>query len=233
MRLSRSLEDICDSCVRIDTLLFDDSLDPQTRESLLKEKEMHLDAARGQRKMMSDFVEKFVKNIDPYQILPDSIIPEDLQENSAKAKDGLIDESTSVLIQADDFGGSLALPHYGFNRPSSDYFNSKLILHNFVIANISKGVNYVTFYDERGQDKGADCLCNLRLRYHINQIPTKASVSISILDNCVGQNKSNVTMIFNAFLSLVFYERVVLLYLIPGQSHMIADRVVAWNRGEI
>ena len=41
------------------------------------------------------------------------------------------------------------------------------------------------------------------------------------------------TIIFNVFLSLVFYERVVLLYLIPGHSHMIADQVVARNRGEI
>ena len=40
-------------------------------------------------------------------------------------------------------------------------------------------------------------------------------------------------MIFNVLLSLVFYECVVLLYLIPGHSHMIADRVVAWNRGGI
>lgn len=151
----------------------------------------------------------------------------------------LNDVGPTVLIQAEDFGGSLALPHYGFSRPSADYFNSNLLLQNFVIANINDQKNYVLFYDERGQDKGADSLCSLRIMYHLMQWIHysiklhRPDCSLSILDNCVGQNKSNVVMKFNAMLSLLFYKKVVLLFLIPGHSHMIADRVIAWCRAAI
>jgi hypothetical protein len=37
-------------------------------------------------------------------------------------------------------------------------------------------------------------------------------------------------MMFCAMLSLLFYKKVVCLYLIPGHSHMIADRVLAWMK---
>jgi hypothetical protein len=37
----------------------------------------------------------------------------------------------------------------------------------------------------------------------------------------------NSTMRFTVLLCLLFYDKVVLLFLIPGHSHMIADRVVA------
>lgn len=73
----------------------------------------------------------------------------------------------------------------------------------------------------------------MRLNYHLKKRQDNPKVSISILDNCVGQNKSNIVFKFFCFLSLCFYEKVVLLYLIPGHSHMIADRVVAWSKGQI
>ena len=72
--------------------------------------------------------------------------------------------SELVQLQAEDYGGGIALPHYGYRRPSVDYFNSNLMTYNFVIADITTGQNNVFFYDERGQGKGADALCSLRLR---------------------------------------------------------------------
>ncbi|EEY61847.1 uncharacterized protein PITG_13797 [Phytophthora infestans T30-4] len=46
-----------------------------------------------------------------------------------------------------------------------------------------------------------------------------------------GQNKSKVVMKFFAMLSVVFpYKKVVLCFLLPGHSHIIADRVIAWCR---
>mmetsp|Transcript_11603 Transcript_11603/g.25837 ORF Transcript_11603/g.25837 Transcript_11603/m.25837 type:complete len:367 (-) Transcript_11603:86-1186(-) len=143
-----------------------------------------------------------------------------------------------VQVQAEDFGGGLALPHFGYGRPSSDYYNSNLIIQNFVIANVNDNANYVWLYDERGQGKGADCLCSLRMRYHLQQWERYAEeerpkISLSILDNCVGQNKSNTVMKFNALLSILFYVKVALLFLVPGHSHMLPDRVVAWMKGSI
>jgi hypothetical protein len=49
-----------------------------------------------------------------------------------------------------------------------------------------------------------------------------------ILENCVGQNKSQLVMQVFLLLSILFYLKVVLVYLIPGHSHNIIDRVIAW-----
>jgi hypothetical protein len=54
-----------------------------------------------------------------------------------------------------------------------------------------------------------------------------------ILDNCVGQNKSKVVFMFYAQLSLLFYDKVALLFLILGHSHNQADHVVAWCRNKM
>ena len=35
---------------------------------------------------------------------------------------------TKVSVQIEDYGGGIAVPHYGVRRPSSDYYNSNLIL---------------------------------------------------------------------------------------------------------
>ncbi|EEY62650.1 uncharacterized protein PITG_14428 [Phytophthora infestans T30-4] len=90
-------------------------------------------------------------------------------------------------------------------------FTSNLILQNFVVADISNGVNNVYFYDERAQGKDANALCSLRLNYHLSIISrakhnevAPPEVSFSILDNCVGQNKSKAVLMFFSFLSVIF-----------------------------
>ncbi|ETK71030.1 hypothetical protein L915_21651, partial [Phytophthora nicotianae] len=67
-----------------------------------------------------------------------------------------------VQIQAEGYGGSLSMPHYGHTRPSVDYFNSNVIIQNFVEADITKR-NNVFVYEERAQRKDAHALCSLRL----------------------------------------------------------------------
>ena len=152
----------------------------------------------------------------------------DLSQDDRKA------ELSTIQIQAEDYGGGIALPHYGFKRPSADYFNSNLMGYNFVVADVTSGKNHVFFYDERHQGKGADALCSLRLRYHLNKTRecrargVRQKISMSLLDNCVGQNKSQLVMKFFCMLSLIFYDRVALLFFLPGHSHMIPDRVVAY-----
>ena len=101
-----------------------------------------------------------------------------------------------VSLQAEDYGGSIALPHFGFRRPSSDYFNSNLMCYNFVLADITGKVNNVYLYDERDQGKGAAALCSRRLRYHLGKLVQYEDAGViphlnmTFLDNCVGQNKS-------------------------------------------
>ena len=52
-------------------------------------------------------------------------------------------------------------------------------------------------------------------------------VACAGLDNCVGQNKSQCTLMFDALLSLLLYERVANFYLLPGHSHMRPDQVTS------
>ena len=77
--------------------------------------------------------------------------------------------------------------------------------------------------------KGADAVCSLRLHYHIRKWKSEnpPTTSISILDSCVGQNKSQTVMQFFSFLSDCFYDKVVLLFLKSGHSHMFPDRATA------
>lgn len=89
-----------------------------------------------------------VKKMDPYQILPVEILLDCLDSrkyNLERIEVLNCDLNTipmlTILIQVEDFGGSLALPHYGFNRLSADYFNNNLILHQFVIANIDDNID--------------------------------------------------------------------------------------------
>ena len=113
------------------------------------------------------------------------------------------------------------------------------MLHNFVIADITGEKNNVHFYDERSQGKGADALCSLRLRYHLEKMRVfqkngiQPQLSMSLLDNCVGQNKSQVVIQFMCLLSVLFYKAVAVLYFLPGHSHMLPDSVVGYCKRAI
>ena len=253
LRLARSKEDLCDACFRLDCLINDSTISADRRQELELEKSTHLTDAITQRRAMRAFNETFTSNMDPHfslslDILPDEIddeMKENDYDNISSLQSGALDydpvteieshNSPIVTLQAEDYGGNLSLPHYGYKRPSADYFNSNLLLYNFVQSDLVSGLNKFTFYDERAQGKGGDALCNMRLDYHLMKAKseTKPTISISILDNCVGQNKNNTVMKFHAFLSLCLYERVVLLYLLPGHSHMHADRAIAWMKDSI
>jgi hypothetical protein len=106
------------------------------------------------------------------------------------------------------------------------------MMQNFIISDITANRNNVLIYDKRGQGKGADALCSLCLLFHLQLRQERADRSpkmlMLIFDNYVGQNKSKVVFMFYALLSLLFYDKVALLFLIPGHSHNQADRVVAW-----
>jgi hypothetical protein len=111
------------------------------------------------------------------------------------------------------------------------------MMQNFIISDITANCNNVLIYDERGQGKGVDTLCSLRLLFHLRLRQERTDRSpkmlLLILDNCVGQNKSKVVFMFYALLSLLFYDKVVFLFLIPGHSHNQADRVVTWCRNKM
>ncbi|ETI39976.1 hypothetical protein L917_02908 [Phytophthora nicotianae] len=115
---------------------------------------------------MSDFIKQCVAATAPQQSVPDEVIA-DHGEIPLTLEPVLQRCIPTMQIQIEDFGGSFPLPVYGLKRPSADYFNSYLLMHNIVIADVTNGINYVLVYDERAQGKGADALCSLRLMYHI------------------------------------------------------------------
>ncbi|CAM6012971.1 unnamed protein product [Sphagnum balticum] len=93
------------------------------------------------------------------------------------------------------------MPHYKHSQPSANYFNSNLMVLNFVDANLTSNSTNVLFYDERAQGKDADALCSLRFMYHSNKFKTMLErkqatpkILVVILNNCVGQNKSQLVM---------------------------------------
>ena len=53
-----------------------------------------------------------------------------------------------IIVQGEDAGG-IGLPHYGYTRPSTDYYNSNLILHNLVVSDVMTGINNSTVFPLR------------------------------------------------------------------------------------
>ncbi|EGZ13896.1 hypothetical protein PHYSODRAFT_373006, partial [Phytophthora sojae] len=141
-------------------------------------KSTHIEEAIAQRRFVSKFVKEFSALHAPEQDLPETIIPDIFDCDDDRSNDDKV---------------GISMPHYGHSRPSADYFNSPLIIQNFVVADITNNINHVYFYDERAQGKNADTLCSLRLLYHLSTLQKNArngvpppEVSFSILNNCVG-----------------------------------------------
>ena len=195
--------------MRLDIQLQREDLDEDERKHLLLEKRTHLDAAIEQRRFVSMFVKKFVKQHSPTQPIPDKVIPDHYDDDRGEAVPNSEDASPTIQVQIEEFGRSFAMPHYGHSRPSADYLHSNIMVSNFVVADITSDCGDVIFYDERAQWKDVDALCSLRFMYHVNKfkafrqrVQTPPKILVVLLDNCVGQNKSQVVMQFFALLSI-------------------------------
>jgi hypothetical protein len=141
---------------------------------------------------------------------------------------------TIIQLQCEDYAGNFALPSMKKIQVGKDYYASKLCIYLFIIADMSRNRNFVYAYDERGMGKDANALCSLRLCHHMRFQNKSASALIQVMDNLVGQNKSQVVFMFFALLSLtLFPDGVTLFFLLPGHSHMAPDRVVSWLRKSI
>ncbi len=101
-----------------------------------------MDAAIGQRRTVSIFMKKFIRHHAPDQPILLTIIPNHYDNKHCDDDGGDSNMTLSIvvpqiLIQIEDFGGSFTMPHYGHLRPSADYFNSNLMVSNFVVANLT------------------------------------------------------------------------------------------------
>ena len=118
-------------------------------------------------------------------------------------------EGAQVWLQCHDYAGNFTMPSYGHKRPSKDYFLMNLNTFNFVIADQSRNMNFLYNYDERGMGKDGNALCSLRFLFYVKStqdlnkegIKVKPKILFITLDNCVGQNKSQVHFLFLALFS--------------------------------
>jgi hypothetical protein len=154
---------------------------------------------------MSTFFKEFVKQHALDKLVPCTIIPNSYNNDCAHDVGDIDMTSTTTVptiqIQIKDFGGSFPMPHYGHSQPSAYYFNSNLMVSNFVVVDhISDNVDML-FYDEQVQGKDVDALCSLRFTYHSNKLKMMfehkqgtPKILVVIFDNYVGQNKSELVM---------------------------------------
>lgn len=104
----------------------------------------------------------------------------------------------TILIHCEDFGQGIPMPWYKFDLPWLDYFTLSSMLQDFMIAD---RISNVYLYDEHLMGKDEDALCNLRMMNHLDLLlrhtfESMSKVLIVIMDNCVGQNKSQLSWRF-------------------------------------
>jgi hypothetical protein len=168
---------------------------------------MHRGLARELRIGMRSAIQSFAKNMIGDEIHENDLqnlthavnrttifVDEPLDPTPPKAIENCGDR---VWLQCQDFAGNFPLPFFGDRRPSLDYYVSNLNTYNFVISDLSRNLNFVYNYDERGMGKDKDAMCSLRMKHILDSIANvplnkRPEILFLILDNCVGQNKSQV-----------------------------------------
>ena len=158
------------------------------------------------------------------------------------------------IYLCEDFAGNGAVPHFGAVQPNKEYYLSKIAVLTFIVYNPSISAFNLYCYDQRNASKDANSMCSLRFRHHLtcylnnrlmnrtkdHQASPQSIVAGSadkilflVMDNCVGQNKSQCVFKFYVLLSLLFFERVCLHFLISGHSHMQCDTCWSWCKSSL
>ena len=151
----------------------------------------------------------------------------DLENNEAVMSEE-VEAPRKHRVSVQDYGSGIPLPHYGASQPNHDYYASNITLHNMNVVDCASGHCHIFYYDERQAGKDGNCVSSLRwlnTKQYITE--TKENLPTSeckILDNCVGQNKSNTTHKFSMLISLIlFIDGVTDLYFRVGHSHNASD----------
>ena len=138
------------------------------------------------------------------------------------------DGHRTLRVTVQDFGSGIPLPFYGANQPNHDYYASNITLHNMNFVDCASGRCYITYFDERQAGKDGNSVSSLRwnnLKQYVLEKQTNIPLAeCKVLDNCVGQNKSNTTHKFSMLCSLlIFPEGVTDIYFKVGHSHNQSD----------
>ena len=133
-----------------------------------------------------------------------------------------------LRVTVQDFGAGIPLPFYGANQPNHDYYASNITLHNMNFVDCATGRCHISYFDERQAGKDGNSVCSLRWNdlklYLLENQSNLPLAECKVLDNCVGQNKSNTTHKCSMHCSLlVFPEGVTDIYYKVGHSHNQSD----------
>ena len=139
-------------------------------------------------------------------------------------------EDAKVWLMCQDFAGNFPLPFYGWEQPSRDYFLSKLNIYAFISSDLSRNLNKVHLYDERGMGKDGNAMCSLRLYVLLDSLSKTKGQKIPkilfiILDNCVGQNKSQVSLMIIIFDQLTIKYNLIVLFPLD-KRYLLLIRVI-------
>jgi hypothetical protein len=106
-----------------------------------------------------------------------------------------------VRLRLEDYAGNFVLPSFEIVVPGSDYYASNMHLLTFVIADSSTNQQFVYCYDEQGMGKDCDALCSLRTYHNLKPGQRDSNVRklFQVVDNNVGQNKSQVLLYLNFY----------------------------------
>lgn len=211
LRFKQLKEDECDTCIELNLALTDANLSIKEKERIRGLLSMHRNVAKelriGMREAIKIYANNFIgdnidesgreslnRSVDRIPLFSDESITETTEESLAASK---------VWLMCQDFAGNFPLPFYGAERPGKDYYLSNLATYVFVASDLSRNRNNIYIYDERGMGKDGNAMCSLRLKLFLDSINQtkdqscqRPKVLMIILDNCVGQNKSQVIIDF-------------------------------------
>ena len=140
--------------------------------------------------------------------------------------------SRKLRVTVQDFGSGIPMPRYGADRPNHDYYASNITLNNMNFVDCSSGQCNISYYDERNAGKDGNSVSSLRWddtkQFIIENKDDPPTAECKILDNCVGQNKSNTTHKFSMLTSILLYpDGVTDVYFRVGHSHNSSDMKTA------
>ena len=190
-----------------------------SREEIILEAAKHVKAARAQRALASQKMEK--------------------AETS---------EDRKVITLVIDYCQNLSVPHLGGEQPGDTYYYSPIWLYCLGIVDVSLGRLFAYTYPEYAANKGANNVASILVKHIINQylsIPQKQGYNDPhgelniIMDNCGGQNKNGVLLKLGSYLvEIGWFREINFIFLIKGHTKNECDRMfnllkISWRKSNI
>ena len=137
------------------------------------------------------------------------------------------------MVLAENYGQRTTMFHFDIIWLQSNHLKSNLMKYLYVQVDTLSGENLVTMYNKRIICNFKDMSCSLRLKWYVEQHQgcCVKSTNRNILFN-TGQLRGakliNHNIDFRFFMTQQFYGCVMIIYLIPGNYHLLPRRVIVW-----